>query len=127
MRILLDTNAYTAFARSDEAVAGIVRQAEQVVLSTVVIGELLYGFRAGSRYRENRDVLTAFAGMPWVTVLTVSRTTADRYARVAADLRRKGRPIATNDLWIAAHALEAGADLVSYDRHFEAIVLQTGV
>ena len=48
----------------------------------------------------------------------MSFTTADRYARTAAALRAKGRPIPSNDIWIAAHALETGADLVSYDHHF---------
>ena len=43
----------------------------------------------------------------------------DRYARIAAALRAKGRPIPTNDVWIAAHAMETGADLVSADGHFE--------
>ena len=51
--------------------------------------------------------------------------TADRYstifARIAAALRAKGSPIPTNDVWIAAHALETGADLVSADRHFESV------
>lgn len=34
-----------------------------------------------------------------------------------AALRKKGRPVPTNDAWIAAHALETGAHLVSFDRH----------
>lgn len=51
----------------------------------------------------------------------VTRTTADRYARIALALKRKGRPIPTNDIWIAAHAMETGADLVSYDEHFAAV------
>jgi tRNA(fMet)-specific endonuclease VapC len=33
--------------------------------------------------------------------------------------RRKGRPIPLNDVWIAAHCLDTGACLVSFDRHFE--------
>ena len=41
------------------------------------------------------------------------------YSRIAASLRAKGRPLPTNDVWIAAHAMETGADLVSADRHFE--------
>ena len=58
-------------------------------------------------------------GQQWyVAVMTVGFTTADRYARIAASLRAKGRAIPANDVWIAAHALEAGADLVSCDRHF---------
>ena len=44
--------------------------------------------------------------------------TADRFGRIAAALREKGRPIPTNDVWIAAHAMESGAELITYDRHF---------
>jgi tRNA(fMet)-specific endonuclease VapC len=44
--------------------------------------------------------------------------TADRFGRVAASLRRKGTPIPSSDIWIAAHALETGSDLVSFDKHF---------
>jgi len=51
--------------------------------------------------------------------LTVTLVTADRFGRIAASLRRKGRPLPTNDIWIAAHAMESGADLLSFDRHFE--------
>ena len=56
---------------------------------------------------------------PYVTTVPVSLTTADRYARIAASLRAKGRPIPSNDIWIAAHAMQTGADLVSYDQHFD--------
>lgn len=48
-------------------------------------------------------------------------TTADRFGRIAAALRAKGKPIPQNDIWIAAHAMETGADLLSFDRHFEAV------
>lgn len=53
-----------------------------------------------------------------MSFLPVTLVTADRFGRVAAALRRRGRPIPTNDVWIAAHAMESGADLVSLDRHF---------
>ena len=49
----------------------------------------------------------------------VGPVTADRYSRVMTALKAKGRPIPTNDVWIAAHAMETGADLVSADGHFE--------
>jgi tRNA(fMet)-specific endonuclease VapC len=51
-------------------------------------------------------------------VALVTRTTADRFARIAAALRVKGRPIPTNDIWVAAHAMETGAELLSFDSHF---------
>ena len=121
MRILLDSNAYSHLKRGHRRAAEIVRSSEEVLLSTVVIGELLYGFRQGSRLERNLRELQAFIDNPYVTVASVSFTTADRYARIAAALRSKGRPIPSNDIWIAAHALETGADLVSSDRHFAEI------
>jgi tRNA(fMet)-specific endonuclease VapC len=51
----------------------------------------------------------------------VTLETADRFGRIAAALRRRGTPIPTNDVWIAAHAFESGAELLSFDRHFEQI------
>jgi len=48
----------------------------------------------------------------------VTFVTAERFGRIAAALREKGRGIPTNDIWIAAHAMETGADLVSFDTHF---------
>ncbi|HVT04403.1 MAG TPA: PIN domain-containing protein [Thermoanaerobaculia bacterium] len=47
--------------------------------------------------------------------------TSDRFGRIAASLRRKGRPLPTNDIWIAAHAMESGAELPSFDRHTDQV------
>ncbi|MBI4269409.1 MAG: type II toxin-antitoxin system VapC family toxin [Candidatus Rokubacteria bacterium] len=121
MRILLDTNAYSALMRGHEEVADRVRRAERIVLSTVVAGELLLGFRLGTRLKKNMAELDAFLDSPYVSLVPVTLTTADRFARIAAALRAKGRPIPTNDIWIAAHAMETGAELLSFDDHFESI------
>ena len=121
MGILLDSSAYSHLKRGHRRVAELVRTSEEVLLSLVVIGELLYGFRNGSRLERNVRELHAFLDNPYVTVAAMSFTTADRYSRIAASLRAKGRPIPSNDVWIAAQAMETGADLVSHDRHFEEI------
>lgn len=121
MRILLDTNAYSALMRGHEEVAERVRRAERIVFSTVVAGELLLGFRLGARFKRNMAEFDAFLENPYVNVVPVTLTTADRFARIAAGLRAKGRPIPTNDIWIAAHAMETGAELMSFDTHFEAV------
>ena len=118
MRLLLDTNAYSALMRGDPSVAERTRKAEAVVMSPVVVGELLYGFRHGSRYGANLRQLDDFLEMPQVGLLPVNRDTADRFGLVAAALRRRGTPIPSNDIWIAAQALESGAVLLSYDPHF---------
>ena len=121
MRVLLDSNAYSRLMRGDDQAAAVVRGATDILMSAVVIGELLYGFRNGSRFERNADGLRSFLDNPHASIVPVGPITADRYARIAAVLRAKGNPIPTNDVWIAAHAMETGADLVSADRHFEAV------
>jgi tRNA(fMet)-specific endonuclease VapC len=121
VKILLDTNAYSALMRGQADVADRVRRAEGVIVSTVVAGELLFGFRAGKRFEENQRRFRKFLDNPYVSILAVSLVTADRFGRVAANLRANGRPIPSNDIWIAAHALESGAELLSSDEHFEAV------
>ena len=121
MRILLDSNAYSRLMRGDEQTAAVIRDATEILMSAVVVGELLYGFRNGSRFDRNAADLRSFLDNPYVSFVPVGPVTADRYARIATALRARGNPIPTNDVWIAAHAMETGADLVSADRHFEAV------
>ena len=118
MKILLDTNAYSALRRGHEAVAEQVRNSEEVLLSSIVVGELLFGFQNGSRYEENAQALRSFLEDPNVRLLPVTWDTANLFGRISAALRKKGRPIPTNDIWIAAHAMEANAGLISSDSHF---------
>jgi len=119
--ILLDTDAFSAFMRGHGGVVACVRRAERVFLSAVVVGELLYGFRRGSRYEQNLKLLETFLSSPYVELLPVAWTTAERFGRIAAALRARGRPIPTNDIWIAAHAMETGADLLSFDEHYREV------
>jgi tRNA(fMet)-specific endonuclease VapC len=121
VRILLDTNAYSAMKRGHATVAQRIAKAEQIVFSSIVAGELLFGFRGGSRLRKNLAELDLFLEHPQVSLLSVSMITADRFGRIASALRAKGRPIPTNDIWIAAQAMESGADLLSFDAHFAEI------
>jgi tRNA(fMet)-specific endonuclease VapC len=121
MRLLLDTNAYVALMQGHPGVAGCVRLAEHLLISAVVAGELIYGFRNGTRPERNMADFKAFLENPFVEFLPVTLVTADRFGRIAASLRGKGTPIPTNDIWIAAHALQSGADLLSFDHHFAAV------
>lgn len=118
MKLVLDTSAYSALIRGHRDVAALMRRAESILIPAVTAGELLYGFRAGTRFEENATRLEAFLATPPVSFLPVTWTTADRFGRIAAALRRRGTPFPTNDMWIAAQAMEAGADLLSSDTHF---------
>lgn len=120
-RVLLDTNWYVAFKRNDVASVDLLRRAEAIVVSTVVLGELLAGFRCGDRERQNRAELDLFLDSPRVSVVPVDEETTEFYAQIFAELKKGGRPIPTNDLWLAATALRHGLVLASHDRHFQGI------
>ena len=116
--ILSDTNAYTAFMLGEADVVEVLAHAERIQLNSIVLGELLGGFAAGAREARNRGELARFLASPRVEVVPVTAQTADSYALVYSGLRRKGQPIPSNDLWIAASALEHGAALLTRDAHF---------
>jgi tRNA(fMet)-specific endonuclease VapC len=118
---LLDTSAYSELGRGHPGVSALVKASTSLLFSAVVAGELMAGFRRGTRLRQNLADLQRFLAQPRVTLLLVSWATADRYSRIAAALRNKGTPIPVNDIWIAAHAMETGADLISFDPHFELV------
>ena len=120
-RILFDSNAYVAFKRGDKAALEIVRIADQITLSSVVLGELLAGFAGGAQEERNRIELTEFIDSSRVTVVPVTEQTSEHYGVVYKGLRRKGRPIPANDLWIAATALEHGCSIFTFDKHFDEI------
>ena len=87
----------------------------------IVLGELLAGFSSGSKESTNRQELKAFLDSPRVVLLNTSDATSEFYAKVFSGLKQKGKPIPTNDLWIAATALEHGHAIFTYDRHFKEI------
>jgi predicted nucleic acid-binding protein len=120
-RSLIDTNCYVAFKREQQSVVDLLRQVEYIGMCTVVLGELLAGFRCGSREAENRREMYQFMDSPRVEVLNVDEETADFYAGVFRALKEKGRPIPTNDLWIAAVTLRHGLALATLDEHFRHI------
>ena len=123
VKVLLDTSAYSALRRGHQPVLDVMRRSETVAVSAVVLGELYSGFRAGDRWAENTAQLAQFLSKPSVRVLNVTEETALRYAEVDVYLRKKGRPIPRNDVWIAAVALEHGLQLLTLDDRFREIPL----
>jgi tRNA(fMet)-specific endonuclease VapC len=90
---LLDTNAYVGLKRGHEAVARLVRGSGGLAISMVVVGELLFGFRNGTRFEQNAAELDDFLTAARVKLLPVTRTTADRFGRIASALRKTGKPL----------------------------------
>lgn len=117
-RVLLDTSAYSRLRQGHEEVVTILAKAERVLLPATVLGELEAGFRLGSRLTENVATLQLFLEEPFVDVWPTTAAVAHRYGAVFAQLRAAGTPIPTNDIWIAAAALDSGAHLVTFDGDF---------
>lgn len=118
MRIALDTNRYSDLCRGDAVVADLVVRAEEVFVPFVVVGELRSGFAAGATSRANERTLQRFLAKPGVDILLASEATTHHYAMLYLQLRARGTPIPTNDLWIAALAIEHSLALATRDAHF---------
>ncbi len=120
-RIIVDTNFYVAFKKGNDAAVLTIQRADYIAVNTIVLGELLAGFRCGDKERGNREELDAFLDSPRVDFLLIDDTTAEFYAQIFAELKQRGRPIPTNDLWLAASAMQHGLALATYDQHFNSI------
>lgn len=120
-KLLLDTNIYSHALRGNPDVISVLRTTETIALSAITVGELLSGFRGGQRERENRAELADFLDSPRVKAFPIDEDTAEFYAVILDQLRRQGQPISTNDIWIAAVAMQHGLTLYSFDAHFRKI------
>jgi tRNA(fMet)-specific endonuclease VapC len=121
MILLLDTNAYVGFKLNLTELIEYVTKADRIFFSPIVYGELLFGFRNGARFEQNTAELDLFLSHEAVERIQISHVTSDRYSRIAADLKRRGTPIPSNDIWIAAQTMETGAELVTRDKHFKSV------
>jgi tRNA(fMet)-specific endonuclease VapC len=117
--LILDTNALSAAAEWEPAALELVARAERVAVPVIVLGEYKLGI-AQSRHHTTyknwlRDWITA------VTVLDIEEETTQHYAAIGLELKKKGRPFPSNDLWIAALCRQHSLPIVSRDRHFDLI------
>ena len=117
--MILDTNALSAFADEDPAILAILAEAEQLAIPVIVLGEYRYGIavsRNKAGYATWLNNLLADC-----TVLDVNEKTAVYYADIHLELRQAGRPIPTNDIWIAALCRQHRLSVLSRDRHFDLV------
>lgn len=119
MRILIDTNRYQDFAEGNKEALDVIQKAVKLYIPFVVAAELRSGFLCGSRSRENEKYLTLFLNSDRAEMLYPEENTTHHYARIFAQLRLQGTPIPTNDIWIAALAVQHDLLLFSRDRHFD--------
>jgi predicted nucleic acid-binding protein len=119
--VIVDTSSYSAFKRGEPDAVEIVRHIPGIIINPVVVGELLSGFALGSKEEKNKKELELFLNSDRVKFVTIDRNTSEHYTKIYKELRSKGKPIPTNDLWIAATAMQYGGAVFTYDSHFEQI------
>ncbi len=114
-KFLLDTNIVIAFLTGDETLQG-PSPASELYISTIAMGELYYGALNSTKVDENIQRLEEF--FRDAVSVPCDGGTARMYGEIKLSLRKKGRPIPDNDIWIAASAMEHSLTLVSRDEHF---------
>lgn len=117
-KVLLDTNIYVSFKRKEMEIVEAFRHLDYIGIDITVLAELYSGFKCGKKEKINRMELQEFLNNPRVHLLTHDHTTAEFYSGIYFNLRAKGTPIPTNDIWIAAVAMQNGLAVFTKDNHF---------
>ena len=118
--MILDTNALSAAADNDPAVVAILARADQMALPVIVLGEYRHGIAQSRNYANYERWLTGL--LQDCLVLDINEPTTHHYAAIILELKRPGKPIPTNDLWIAALCRQHSLPLQSRDRHFDVVL-----
>ena len=120
-RVLLDTSAYSAFMRGHAQCKRAIQEADEIVLTPIALGELRAGFMKGKWKEKNNQELRTFLSSPRVNVVSLDESTSDRYAVILNSLWKTGTPIPTNDIWLAASAMQHGLRVLTTDAHYQKV------
>jgi tRNA(fMet)-specific endonuclease VapC len=120
-KVLIDTSAYSRLLLGSPEVLQALESADLVYLPVFVLAELYFGFKGGSKEKQNRDLLARFLHRPTVRIIPATRETAEVFAEIKHALQRAGTPLPLHDVWTAAQAFETGSVLATFDAHFQKI------
>jgi tRNA(fMet)-specific endonuclease VapC len=118
-RFILDTNIVIAIFGGETSIKEHLLKADEVFISSTVLGELFFGAFKSKRSKTNLKRISDFADS--ISTLMCDKDTAYQYGIVKNKLQDKGKPIPENDIWIAAVAMQNNLILVTRDGHFAEI------
>ena len=118
MKIHIDTNTFSYAKRGNLSAQSILKKAEEILISPIVIAEILIGFKLGSKEEQNKNEFYEFLDSLRLSVFEIGEMTAEHYSNIFLQLKKSGKPIPTNDIWIAASAMENGMPLATFDKIF---------
>ncbi|HEV2500184.1 MAG TPA: type II toxin-antitoxin system VapC family toxin [Terriglobia bacterium] len=117
--MILDTNALSAIAEDDHDALKEVSKANVVAIPVIVLGEYRFGI-SESRHRDRYERWLE-KRLALSRVLEVNEVTSIHYAAIRRQLKKVGKPIPSNDIWIAALCRENALPVLSRDRHFDLV------
>ena len=120
-KVTLDTNAISNLFRGDENVLRLITISDVIFIPIFVIAELHAGFLSGSKSVQNKNILQELENYIKISRIYPGDKTVEIYSEIFFKLRKSGRPIPSNDIWIAALAIEYRSSLITFDHHFSFI------
>ncbi|MBZ0300413.1 MAG: type II toxin-antitoxin system VapC family toxin [Anaerolineae bacterium] len=118
-QVLLDTNAAIARINGDQVLEQLLKDASEIFVPVIVLGELYYGAENSAKVQDNLEQVESFRRN--VVALNCDVDTAQEFGRLAHEQRLKGQMIPDNDMWIAAIARQHNLIVISRDKHFESV------
>lgn len=118
-KFLLDTNMVIEVFDGNTEIADRINKLSGFYISAIVLGELYIGINRVTNKAKHIKKLDSFLQL--CSVWNADNVTAKYYGEIVAGLYKKGKPIPSNDIWIAATALQHDLTLVTQDKHFKEI------
>jgi len=117
--VILDTNGLSALVDGDDSLKPVLERADEICLPVIVLGEYIFGVRQSRERIRYEQWLSK--RKPDYRILNIDEPTAEHYADIRLELKKAGKPIPVNDLWIAALARQHRSDILSRDAHFDVV------
>ena len=116
---MIDTNILIECFQRNRNISEAISHFDRILVCPAVLGEFKAGLDVNTkRGKKVKGLLDDFLDDPAVVLVPFTDETADYYARIFKTLKANGTPIPTNDIWIAASAIEHGASVLASDEHF---------
>lgn len=116
---LLDTSIVIHIFKQNKAIAERLDQLKDIYISSVTVGELYFGAYASNDPDKHKQRIETF--LLNCKLISLDNNTADMYGKIKAALKKKGKPIPENDIWIGAIAMQYRLSLYTTDKHFSEI------
>lgn len=116
---MLDSNVLIDLFRRDEKTVEHIKSIPRVYVPTIVLGELYYGACMSDRMKRRISEIERLATK--VIPLDITRETTALYGEIKAKLKRNGKKIPENDIWIAALCIQHELPLLTNDNHFDEV------